>query len=105
MPALLQLLGCALVAHLTSLPVGPDEPPGLVTEADVDAVLSDAELLDAFREKYVLTLNLDHRYLSNRLCRGSGGVRAWHRYHAIILQTRQYLPSGVARRLCFLRGR
>jgi hypothetical protein len=63
MPALLQLFGRALVAYLTNRPVGPGEPPGLVTEADVDAVLSDAELLDAFREKYVLTLNLDHRYL------------------------------------------
>jgi hypothetical protein len=63
MPALLQLFGAALVAHLTSQPVGPGEPPSLVTEADVDAVLSNADLLDEFREKYVLTLNLDHRYL------------------------------------------
>jgi hypothetical protein len=63
MPALLQLFGAALVAHLTSQPVGPGEPPSLVMEADVDAVFSNAELLDAFREKYVLTLNLDHRYL------------------------------------------
>jgi hypothetical protein len=63
MPALLQLFGAALVSHLTSQPVGPDEPPRLVTEADVDAVFSNADLLDAFREKYVLTLNLDHRYL------------------------------------------
>jgi hypothetical protein len=63
MPALLQIFGAALVTHLTSQPVGPGEPPSLVTEADVDAVFSNADLLDAFREKYVLTLNLDHRYL------------------------------------------
>jgi len=43
--------------------VGSGEPPSLVTDADVDVVISDADLFDAFREKYVLTLNLDHRYL------------------------------------------
>jgi hypothetical protein len=63
MPALLQLFGWALVGHLTSRPMGPDGPPTEITETDVEVVLSNADLLNAFREKYVLTLNLDHRYL------------------------------------------
>ncbi|HEY0699828.1 MAG TPA: hypothetical protein VGD43_18700, partial [Micromonospora sp.] len=63
MPALLQLFGAALVAHLTAQPVPPDGPPQQITQTDVDAVFNDAELREAFRDKYVLTLNLDHRYL------------------------------------------
>ncbi|MPQ99587.1 hypothetical protein GB931_17020 [Modestobacter sp. I12A-02628] len=63
MPALLQLFGQALVAHLSALPVPADGPPQVITDADVDEVFYDAELNAAFREKYVLTLNLDHRYL------------------------------------------
>ncbi|KOV85343.1 ATP-binding protein [Nocardia sp. NRRL S-836] len=63
MPALLQLFGEALVKHLAAKVVPPDGPPQLITATDVDEVLQDAELLEAFREKYVLTLNLDHRYL------------------------------------------
>ncbi|MFG1804358.1 hypothetical protein ACGFI4_29845 [Micromonospora carbonacea] len=63
MPALLQLFGAALVAHLTAQPLPTDGPPQQITQADVDAVFNDAELREAFRDKYVLTLNLDHRYL------------------------------------------
>jgi hypothetical protein len=63
MPALLQLFGEALVKHLAAQTVPVDGPPQLITDADVDEVFADADLLAAFREKYVLTLNLDHRYL------------------------------------------
>jgi hypothetical protein len=63
MPALLQLFGEALMAHLTAQPVPEDGPPQLVTEEDVDVVFADADLRAAYRDKYVLTLNLDHRYL------------------------------------------
>ncbi len=38
-------------------------PPSLITDEDVDTVWDDADLRRAFRDKYVLTLNLDHRYL------------------------------------------
>jgi hypothetical protein len=62
MPALLQLFGAALMEKLTSQPLPPDAPVQLVTNADVDAVFNNAELKDAFREKYRLTLNLDPRY-------------------------------------------
>ncbi|MBB4675669.1 hypothetical protein [Crossiella cryophila] len=63
MPALLQLFGEALVKHLASRSVPADGPPQRITDADVDEVFADADLRAAFREKYVLTLNLDHRYL------------------------------------------
>lgn len=63
MPALLQLFGAALVQHLTSRPVGAGQPPSLITDDDIDTVWDDPDLRGAFREKYVLTLNLDHRYL------------------------------------------
>ncbi len=63
MPALLQLFGEALVKHLAAQAVPADGPPQLITDADIDEVFADADLLAAFREKYVLTLNLDHRYL------------------------------------------
>jgi len=63
MPALLQLFGAALVDHLTAQPVPAGGPPQQVTAADIDTVFGDAELREAFRDKYVLTLNLDHRYL------------------------------------------
>jgi hypothetical protein len=63
MPALIQLFGAALVRHLTSRSVGPADPPQFITDDDVDTVWDDPELRRAFREKYVLTLNLDHRYL------------------------------------------
>lgn len=63
MPALLQLFGAALVAHLTSRPVGGEGPPYLITGEDIDAVFSDSDLREAFRQKYQLTINLDHRYM------------------------------------------
>jgi len=63
LPALLQLFGEALVRHLTSKEVPPGGPPQVITAEDVDDVFSDQALLAEFRGKYVLTLNLDHRYL------------------------------------------
>lgn len=63
MPALLQLFGQALVKHLTAQPVQDGGPPQLITDVDVDEVFADTDLRTAFRDKYVLTLNLDHRYL------------------------------------------
>jgi len=63
MPALLQLFGEALMNRLAARPVGPDAPPALITDEDVDIVTQDTELSKQFRGKYVLTLHLDHRYL------------------------------------------
>ncbi|SNX96542.1 hypothetical protein SAMN06893097_104257 [Geodermatophilus sabuli] len=68
MPALLQLFGQQLVAQLTAQPVPADGPPQVITDDDVDDVFANAELKAAFREKYVLTLNLDHRYLVIAYC-------------------------------------
>jgi hypothetical protein len=62
MPALLQIFGASLVAHLNSRPVPADGPPQLIHDDDIDAVFADADLREAFREKYVLNLKLDHRY-------------------------------------------
>lgn len=62
MPAMLQLFGAALMDRLSTKPVGDDEPPGVITDPDVEAVLSDTELVKKLREKYVLTLYLDPRY-------------------------------------------
>ncbi|MGY1635417.1 hypothetical protein ACI78V_02035 [Geodermatophilus sp. SYSU D00742] len=63
MPALLQLFGEALMRHMAAQPVPADGPPQLVTAEDVEVVFADADLRAAYRDKYVLTLNLDHRYL------------------------------------------
>ncbi|MFL6118679.1 hypothetical protein [Actinophytocola sp.] len=63
LPALLQLFGEALVEHLTARPVPDGGPPQQISGEDVDDVFFDPDLRAAFREKYVLTLNLDHRYL------------------------------------------
>lgn len=63
MPALLQLFGRALIAHLTARPVDRDGPPSLITDDDIDAVFSNTDLREAFRQKYQLTINLDHRYM------------------------------------------
>jgi hypothetical protein len=63
MPALLQLFGRALMAHLTARPVDRDGPPSLITADDIDTVFADPDLRDAFRDKYQLTIRLDHRYM------------------------------------------
>ena len=63
MPALLQLFGAALVSHLSSRAAPVDQPWSLITDEDVDAVFANADLSERFRDKYVLTLNLDHRYM------------------------------------------
>src|SRR5262249_61979976 len=57
------LAGPPLAAPVCAHRAPADGPPQQITEADVDAVFSDVELRAAFRDKYVLTLNLDHRYL------------------------------------------
>lgn len=63
MPALLQLFGEALISHLTSRTVGADASPTQILDSDIDDVFADPQLRASFRHKYVLTLNLDHRYL------------------------------------------
>lgn len=61
MPAQLQLIGQAIVEHMSSKTIGPDAPPAVITEADVDAAFTPT-LRDALRGKFLLTLELDKRY-------------------------------------------
>ncbi|GAA2372307.1 hypothetical protein [Dactylosporangium salmoneum] len=61
-PALLQILGQALVTQAFSRPVTDDEPPGVITDEDVTAVINNAGLHGQLVQKYNLTLDLDHRY-------------------------------------------
>ncbi|WP_426508683.1 hypothetical protein ACPPVO_59180 [Dactylosporangium sp. McL0621] len=61
-PALLQILGQALVTQAFSRVVGEGEPPGVITDDDVTAVIHNAGLRGQLVQKYNLTLDLDHRY-------------------------------------------
>jgi hypothetical protein len=60
-PSLLQLFGRALIDDLTQRSVDAGLPQE-VTDEDISRVLDNQELADLFKNKYVLTLNLDHRY-------------------------------------------
>lgn len=60
-PAQLQLLGAALVEHMSRKRLGPDKPPAVITADDVEEAF-DQRLQAVFREKFNLTLNLDPRY-------------------------------------------
>lgn len=61
-PSLLQLFGQALMRRLTSRAVAGG-PPTLITDDDITAVIEDTDLAEQFRNKYLLTLRLDPRYL------------------------------------------
>lgn len=60
-PSLLQMFGRALVQHLCGRNVKTG-PPTVITDDDITAVMDDTNLQAAFRGKYLLTLDLDHRY-------------------------------------------
>ena len=61
MPAQLQLIGAALVEHMSSKPLDSAGPPTLITADDVTAAFT-PKLREALREKFTLTLALDPRY-------------------------------------------
>lgn len=61
MPAQLQLIGQALVAHMAAKAVDPASPPTIITADDVDAAF-DQRLREELRNKFLLTLTLDPRY-------------------------------------------
>lgn len=61
MPAQLQLIGQALVAHMSAKPIDPAGPPTVIAAADVDAAF-DPRLREELRDKFRLTLTLDPRY-------------------------------------------
>jgi hypothetical protein len=98
-PSLLQLFGRAMIAHLTSREVG-DGPPQEITDADIATVLDDPELAAEFREKYILTLNLDHRYQvivhAVALAAYENGVDLGLRLNELADLCRQYWPAGFA---------
>jgi hypothetical protein len=60
-PLALQVYGQALVAEILKHPVGVALPIP-VTYEDVDAVLSNQSLSEEIRQRFELTLRLDHRY-------------------------------------------
>jgi hypothetical protein len=60
-PALLQVFGSELVRHVLAKP-RHDDPPYLVTMADVDHVMHDERTEKAIRDKFVDTIALDPRY-------------------------------------------
>jgi hypothetical protein len=61
-PNLLQFFGEALVKHMLAQSLSPDGPPCRIAERDVEAVIADRELLNRFRERFRLTIELDPRY-------------------------------------------
>ncbi|MEU4607422.1 hypothetical protein AB0F43_30930 [Kribbella sp. NPDC023972] len=98
-PSLLQLFGRALTEHLTSREVG-DGPPQQITDDDIATVLDDQQLAHDFREKYILTLNLDHRYQvivhAVALAAYENGVDLGLRLSELADLCRQYWPAGFA---------
>lgn len=98
-PSLLQLFGEALIGHMTKKDVD-DGPPQRVTDADIATVLDNKELVEAFREKYILTLNLDHRYQVIvhvvALAAHDNGVDSGLRLSEISDDSRQWWPAGFA---------
>ncbi|MCM3923039.1 hypothetical protein ND748_15385 [Frankia sp. AiPs1] len=61
-PSLIQLFGDALVQQLLRAPVGPDAPPHMITEDDVESAYASRDLTEDFRHRFELTLQLDLRY-------------------------------------------
>jgi hypothetical protein len=107
-PSLLQLFGRAMMEHLTSREIG-DGPPQQITDEDIATVLDDRELATEFREKYVLTLNLDHRYQvivhAVALAAYENGVDLGLRLDDLAKLCRQYWPAGFAELpIDYLRG-
>ncbi|MGR6966996.1 hypothetical protein ACU610_21280 [Geodermatophilus sp. URMC 61] len=100
MPALLQLFGEALMRHMAAQPVPADGPPQLVTAEDVEVVFADADLRAAYRDKYVLTLNLDHRYLVVAYAVAAAahehGIDASLSLSELSEECRAYWPAGFA---------
>jgi hypothetical protein len=61
-PSLLQFFGEALVKYMLARPATADSPPYVIAERDVEAVIANRELLNHFRDRFRLTLELDPRY-------------------------------------------
>ncbi len=61
-PSLIQLFGEALVNDLIQSPVLTGQPPYPITENDIESVYASRALIDDFRHRFELTLQLDPRY-------------------------------------------
>ena len=61
-PILLQVFGHSLVKHLHAHHLEAQEPPSVITAADIDAVLGSASIDQAIHSRFDLTLSLDPRY-------------------------------------------
>lgn len=98
-PSLIQLFGEALIEHMTSRDIG-DGPPQQITNDDIAAVLTNRSLTERFREKYILTLNLDHRYqvIVHVVAQAAyeNGVDDGLRLRDLVDQCRQFWPAGFA---------
>lgn len=94
--------------HMTSREIGAGLPQP-ISDEDIATVLSDKDLAEAFREKYILTLNLDHRYQvivhAIALSAYENGIDAGLRLRDLTELCRQYWPAGFADLpIDFLRG-
>lgn len=61
-PSLLQLFGEAVVNRLIQAPVAAGAPPHAVSEEDVESAYASRALIEEFRHRFELTLQLDLRY-------------------------------------------
>ncbi len=61
--SIIQLVGHALTDHLNRRPLTPSSPPYVVSEADLDKVLGQRDLLDEIKRRFEWTISLDDRYL------------------------------------------
>lgn len=61
-PGLIQIYCYTLVKHMSIKPLTADEPPQIISSADVYRVFVDQELVSLVRDRFNLTIGLDDRY-------------------------------------------
>lgn len=61
-PSLIQLFCSELVEHMHTKVRGPDTPPYLISDRDLQSVLQAPHVTDEMRSRFELTINLDPRY-------------------------------------------
>jgi hypothetical protein len=62
LPALIQIYCRTLVRYVAKRPIGPGQPPQVITSDDLDRVFNDPDLLEFVRDRFHLTIDLDSRY-------------------------------------------
>jgi hypothetical protein len=101
-PGLIQIYCGTLVRHMAAKRLEHGQPPQPITSEDLDRVFGDRELVELVRDRFILTIDLDHRYrviaYSMALRALDGGLTTGASVDELLDACTNWWPAGFSRR-------